>query len=117
MVFLKGDLIALVFKAVLEVFQPRKRLEVIVGQRRFARLGHRQIDRVLKAMRYLHPEDCALIGMRDVEGLTVSELKQVTGLAEGTIKSRLHRARKKLGRLLHNTTTEKPKLRVVGGMA
>jgi RNA polymerase sigma factor (sigma-70 family) len=76
---------------------------------------HRRIDQVIKAMRLLNPEDCALIGMCDVEGLTISELKEVTGMAEGTIKSRLHRARKKLGRLLAGEATEKPKLRVVGG--
>jgi RNA polymerase sigma-70 factor (ECF subfamily) len=76
---------------------------------------HRRVDQVIKAMRFLNPEDCALIGMCDVEGLTINELKQVTGLAEGTIKSRLHRARKKLGRLLSSEVAEKPKLRVVGG--
>lgn len=76
---------------------------------------HRRLDQVIKAMRHLNSEDCALIGMHDVEGLTIGEMKQVTGLAEGTIKSRLHRARKKLGRLLSSETAEVPKLRVVGG--
>lgn len=76
---------------------------------------HRRIEQVIKAMRYLNREDCALIGMCDIEGLTISEITQVTGIAEGTVKSRLHRARKKLGRLLSSEAKDKPKLRVVGG--
>ena len=48
-------------------------------------------------------------------GLTISELNQVTGLPEGTIKARLHRARKKLGRLLSNDPVAAPRLKVVGG--
>jgi RNA polymerase sigma-70 factor (ECF subfamily) len=74
-----------------------------------------RVDRVLRAMRYMNYEDCALIGMHDVEGLTIKELKQVTGMPEGTIKARLHRARKKLGRLLANDAVAAPRLRVVGG--
>ena len=31
--------------------------------------------------------------LRDVEELSYEEIMQVTGLAEGTVKSRLHRAR------------------------
>jgi RNA polymerase sigma factor (sigma-70 family) len=75
----------------------------------------RRIERVLRAMRLMNSEDCVLIGMHDVEGLTISELNQVTGLPEGTIKARLHRARKKLGRLLSNDPVAAPRLKVVGG--
>ena len=75
----------------------------------------RRVARVLHAMRYMNYEDCALIGMRDVEGLSIKELKQVTGMPEGTIKARLHRARKKLGKLLSNDPVAAPRLRVVGG--
>ena len=75
----------------------------------------RRVERILNAMRYMNYEDCALIGMHDVEGLTINELKEVTGLAEGTIKSRLHRSRKKLGRLLANDAIGAPFLKVVGG--
>jgi RNA polymerase sigma-70 factor (ECF subfamily) len=82
-----------------------------------ARLFDRQrrVERVLHAMRYLNYEDCALIGMHDVEGLTIKELKQVTGMPEGTIKARLHRGRKRLGRLLSNDAVGVPHLRIVGG--
>jgi RNA polymerase sigma-70 factor (ECF subfamily) len=75
----------------------------------------RRIERVLRAMRHMNSEDCVMIGMHDVEGLTITELNQVTGLPEGTIKARLHRARKKLGKLLSNDPVATPRLRVVGG--
>jgi RNA polymerase sigma-70 factor (ECF subfamily) len=74
----------------------------------------RRVERVLRAMRFMNYEDCALIGMRDVEGLTIKELRQVTGMPEGTIKARLHRARKRLGKLLSNDAACAPNLRVVG---
>ena len=75
----------------------------------------RRVEKILTAMRYMNYEDCALIGMHDVEGLTISELGEVTGMPTGTIKSRLHRARKKLGRLLMNDAIGIPHLKVVGG--
>jgi RNA polymerase sigma-70 factor (ECF subfamily) len=31
--------------------------------------------------------------LRDVEDLTYEEITEITGLAEGTVKSRIHRAR------------------------
>jgi RNA polymerase sigma factor (sigma-70 family) len=40
--------------------------------------------------------------------------KIVTGLPEGTLKSRLHRTRARLGRLLSNEAMQKPVLTVVG---
>jgi RNA polymerase sigma-70 factor (ECF subfamily) len=75
----------------------------------------RRVERILAAMRHMNYEDCALIGMRDVEGLTISELKEVTGMPEGTIKARLHRSRKRLGRLLSNESVGAPYLKIVGG--
>jgi RNA polymerase sigma-70 factor (ECF subfamily) len=75
----------------------------------------RRVERILAAMRHMNYEDCALIGMCDVEGLTISELKEVTGMPEGTIKARLHRSRKRLGRLLSNESVGAPYLKVVGG--
>jgi DNA-directed RNA polymerase specialized sigma24 family protein len=41
-----------------------------------------------------------LLALHDVEGYTLVEIHSLTGLKEGTIKSRLHRARVRLGRLL-----------------
>jgi RNA polymerase sigma factor (sigma-70 family) len=42
----------------------------------------------------------ALLTLHDIEGYTLEELQEVTGLKEGTLKSRLHRARVSLGRML-----------------
>lgn len=72
------------------------------------------IDRVIRAMGYLDSESCALVAMHDVEGLSIHELCQITGQPSGTIKSRLHRTRGKLGRLLKNDALVRPHLRVVG---
>jgi DNA-directed RNA polymerase specialized sigma24 family protein len=38
--------------------------------------------------------------LHDIEGYSLAELTEMTGLKEGTLKSRLHRARVKLGKLL-----------------
>lgn len=41
----------------------------------------------------LDPEHRLLIVLRDIEGLSYQEILKITGLQEGTLKSRLHRAR------------------------
>jgi RNA polymerase sigma-70 factor (ECF subfamily) len=38
--------------------------------------------------------------LRDVEGLSYEEIMDITELPEGTVKSRLHRAREKLAGIL-----------------
>lgn len=48
---------------------------------------------VQNALAALDPEFRELIVLRDIEGLAYEEIVQVTGLPEGTVKSRLHRAR------------------------
>jgi RNA polymerase sigma factor (sigma-70 family) len=48
----------------------------------------------------LDREQRALLALHDVEGHSLAELKQMTGIKEGTLKSRLHRARVRLGKLL-----------------
>lgn len=73
------------------------------------------VERILHAMRYLNTEQCALVAMHDVEGMSIEELARITGRPPGTIKSQLHRTRQKLGRLLANEAFRKPYLRVVGG--
>jgi RNA polymerase sigma-70 factor (ECF subfamily) len=74
-----------------------------------------KIERVLQAMRCLHADNCVLVAMHDIEGFNIDELCKLTGLAEGTIKARLHRTRVKLGRLLSNDAMAQPHLKVVGG--
>lgn len=74
-----------------------------------------RVEQVIRAMRFLNAEQCALVAMHDVEGLSIDELSQLTGMPAGTIKAQLHRTRKKLGRLLKNEAVSKPHLRVIGG--
>ncbi len=53
-----------------------------------------------RAWQYLDRDQQMLLAMHDVEGYSLRELTVLTGLKEGTVKSRLHRARVRLGRLL-----------------
>jgi RNA polymerase sigma-70 factor (ECF subfamily) len=57
------------------------------------------------AWRHLDHEQRALLALHDVEGYSLAELNELTGLKEGTLKSRLHRARIRLGKLLERTST------------
>ena len=45
--------------------------------------------------------------MRDVEELSYEEIEQITGLALGTVKSRIHRARAMLRELVEAEMGEK----------
>lgn len=74
-----------------------------------------EFARILRAMRCLNAEQCALVAMHDVEGVSIDELCTLTGMPEGTIKSQLHRTRKKLGRLLSNDAIARPHLKIIGG--
>ena len=57
-------------------------------------LEGRQVERLVqRAIADLDEEHRALIVLRDVEDLSYQEICTITGLAEGTVKSRLHRAR------------------------
>jgi RNA polymerase sigma factor (sigma-70 family) len=56
--------------------------------------------RLSRAWQHLDKEQRALLALHDVEGYTLSELRELTGLKDGTLKSRLHRARVRLGKLL-----------------
>ena len=55
---------------------------------------------VHKAIEQLDEEQRALVVLRDVEGLSYEEIMEITELPEGTVKSRLHRAREKLAGIL-----------------
>lgn len=73
-----------------------------------------RVDRIIRAMSILNSEASSLLALHDIEGFSLQELKTLTGLPEGTIKSRLHRTRSRLGRLLSNEAIQKPVLTVVG---
>jgi len=73
-----------------------------------------RITRILMAMKRLDRESATLVALRDIEGLTIAELEKMTGSPSGTIKSKLHRSRAKLGRILSSDETLKPELKAIG---
>lgn len=60
--------------------------------------GARAESRVQKALASLEDEFRELLVLRDIQGLSYAEVVRITGLPEGTVKSRLHRARAALRR-------------------
>lgn len=60
--------------------------------------GSRAETRVQRALASLDEAFRELLVLRDIQGLTYAEVVHITGLAEGTVKSRLHRARAALRR-------------------
>lgn len=55
---------------------------------------------VQNAIAKLEPDQRLLVALRDIEGLSYEEIVEITELPEGTVKSRLHRAREKLAELI-----------------
>jgi RNA polymerase sigma-70 factor (ECF subfamily) len=64
--------------------------------------------RIESAWRHLNQEQRLLLVLHDVEGYSLAEIHSLTGLKDGTIKSRLHRARVRLGRLLQRDAVVTP---------
>lgn len=62
--------------------------------------SQRERQLVHKAIEELDDDQRALVVLRDVEGLSYEEIMEITELPEGTVKSRLHRAREKLAGIL-----------------
>lgn len=60
--------------------------------------------RVMQQWRKLDRSQRSLLALHDIEGYSLAELSEMTGLKLGTLKSRLHRARVKLGRMLRADT-------------
>lgn len=73
-----------------------------------------RVDKIVRAMSILNSEASSLLALHDIEGFSLQELKDLTGLPVGTLKSRLHRTRARLGRLLSNELMQRPVLTVVG---
>ena len=65
-----------------------------------------QID-TLTLLHRLKEEDRVLLTLIDIQGCSYQEVSQVLEIAEGTVKSRLFRAREKMAQLFHGT---KPKV-------
>ena len=56
-----------------------------------------QLEQIVqRAIGKLEEEHRLLLLLRDIEEMSYEEIMQVTGLPEGTVKSRLHRARQAL---------------------
>jgi RNA polymerase sigma-70 factor (ECF subfamily) len=55
--------------------------------------GNRLERAIQEEIAQLDPEHRLLIVLRDIQGLSYAEIITITGLQEGTLKSRLHRAR------------------------
>ena len=63
-----------------------------------------QRDLVGKLLEKLSPEDRTLLLLKEVEGHSVEELSQMTGMNENTIKVKLFRARQKLLKVAQRLT-------------
>jgi RNA polymerase sigma-70 factor (ECF subfamily) len=60
-----------------------------------------QTQRIVReAIAALEPDYREALVLRDVEDLPYEEIAQITGVPEGTVKSRLHRARAQLRQLV-----------------
>ena len=66
-------------------------------QRSLSRPSQAQ-TRIQQALLQLDDDFRRLLVLRDLEGLSYLDIMKITGLPEGTVKSRLHRARAALTR-------------------
>jgi RNA polymerase sigma-70 factor (ECF subfamily) len=67
-----------------------------------------QLEQVVKvAIAQIEPEFREVLVLRDVEDMSYEEIAAVTGLADGTVKSRIHRARAQLRALVEKAMGEK----------
>jgi RNA polymerase sigma-70 factor (ECF subfamily) len=62
---------------------------------------------VQEQINQLSEEHRELVVLRDIEHLSYDEIQSITGLPEGTVKSRLHRARMELARRMAPHLSEK----------
>lgn len=63
-------------------------------------LQKERTQHIHKAMELLKQEQKTIIVLRDINGLSYKEISEIVGTTEGTVKSRLNRARRKLKELL-----------------
>lgn len=67
-----------------------------------------QLEQIVKyCIAQLEPDFREVLVLRDVEDLTYEEIMQITGLPEGTVKSRIHRARTMLKERVSRLAGEK----------
>jgi RNA polymerase sigma-70 factor (ECF subfamily) len=71
-------------------------------------LAGKQVERIVQeAILQLEPTFRECLVLRDVEELSYEEIGAITGLPEGTVKSRIHRARAQLKELVERALGEK----------
>jgi RNA polymerase sigma factor (sigma-70 family) len=63
-------------------------------------VSHETIDQVQQALLQLNEDQRVLVVLHDVEGYKLVELQKMLDVPIGTLKSRLHRAREQLKKLL-----------------
>ena len=63
-----------------------------------------RIERLERKLRALSPDHRAVLVLRDVEGLSYDEIATITAAPLGTVKVRLHRARRDLIEILRTNT-------------
>ncbi len=69
----------------------------------------KQTEQIIQtALAELAEDQRELVVLRDVENMTYEEIQSITGLPEGTVKSRLHRARLALQRRVQELQGEAP---------
>ena len=69
--------------------------------------GHYSAQRRLNlALNVLTPEDRAMVVLSELEGWTIAELGDLFGKPEGTVKARIHRAKRKMLERLARTIDE-----------
>ncbi len=71
-------------------------------------MAGKQVERIVQnAILELEPSFRECLVLRDVEDLSYEEIGAITGLPEGTVKSRIHRARAQLKELVESALGEK----------
>jgi len=63
-------------------------------------LKKEEVNGIRKMLFKLKEDERSLIILKDIEGFSIREITEIIGLSEGTVKSRLHRSREKLAKLL-----------------
>jgi len=73
----------------------------VIARRPDRALEGAQLEKLMQdAINTLDDEHRVLVVLRDVEDLSIEEICEITGLPDGTVKSRLHRARAALRKKL-----------------
>ena len=61
---------------------------------------------IIKALNALDEDFKTVVVLRDIEGMEYSQISEIIGCPEGTVKSRLSRARGKLRKIINKDRRE-----------